>query len=98
MSQKSKPSLKLQWASHVEKWKSCTLCNLCDHRKHPALYKGSLPCDVLLIGEGPGTSEDVFGKPFVGPSGLMLDDQLKVSGLADFKLGFTNRDGQHPVT
>lgn len=85
-----KPSLGEQWKAHQAKWKACTKCQLCDHRKHTSLYKGSIPCDVLLIGEGPGASEDVFGKPFVGPSGLMLEDQLMKSGLADFRLGFTN--------
>lgn len=34
--------------------------------------KGEVPCDVLFIGEGPGKSEDVFGIPFVGPSGNLL--------------------------
>ena len=83
-------SLGERWKAHQAEWKNCEKCQLCDHRKHPALYKGNIPCDVLLIGEGPGASEDVFGKPFVGPSGIMLDDHLRKSGLADFRLGFTN--------
>lgn len=85
-----RPSLGEQWKAHQAKWKACNKCQLCDHRKHTSLYKGSIPCDVLLIGEGPGASEDVFGKPFVGPSGILLDRQLSKSGLDDFRLGFTN--------
>jgi uracil-DNA glycosylase family 4 len=38
------------------------------------LCRGSLPCDVLFVGEGPGESENVEGAPFVGPAGKLLDD------------------------
>jgi len=37
------------------------------------LLRGAIPCDVLFLGEAPGTSEDVLGKPFVGPAGKLLD-------------------------
>ncbi len=83
-------SLGERWKEHQQEWKACEKCKLCDHRKRPAIYKGTIPCDVLFVGEGPGISEDVFGKPFVGPSGIMLDDHLRKSGLTDFRLGFTN--------
>ncbi len=36
--------------------------------------RGTIPADVPFIGEGPGVSEDVLGKPFVGPAGKKLDD------------------------
>jgi len=32
---------------------------------------------ILLIGEAPGESEDRNGKPFIGPSGLILNQYLK---------------------
>jgi len=35
--------------------------------------RGTVPCDVLFIGEAPGKSEDVAGLPFWGPSGEKLD-------------------------
>jgi DNA polymerase len=41
------------------------------------LCRGSIPCDVLLIGEAPGASEDVIGQPFVGPAGHLLDEQVE---------------------
>lgn len=95
MTQK-KVSLGERWKAHQAEWKACEKCQLCDHRKHTALYKGKIPCDVLIIGEGPGASEDVFGQPFVGPSGIMLDDHLTKSSLTDFRLGFTNMVGCLP--
>jgi uracil-DNA glycosylase family 4 len=36
---------------------------------------------VMLIGEAPGREEDRQGKPFVGPSGQLLDDMLALIGL-----------------
>ena len=35
--------------------------------------RGTLPCDLLLVGEGPGDGEDVVGLPFIGPAGDLLD-------------------------
>jgi DNA polymerase len=35
--------------------------------------RGSLPCDVLFVGEGPGKTEDMLGIPFVGRAGKLLD-------------------------
>ena len=34
---------------------------------------GSLPCDIMLIGEAPGKTEDKSGRPFCGKSGSELD-------------------------
>lgn len=36
-------------------------------------YRGSVPCDVLFVGEAPGDTELVLREPFVGPSGRYLD-------------------------
>jgi DNA polymerase len=62
------------WQQHVERWKDCRACKLCENRQHVVLAKGQLPCDLLLIGEAPGFSEDSDGVPFRGPAGLLLDD------------------------
>lgn len=35
----------------------------------------------MLVGEQPGDKEDLAGKPFVGPAGLMLDRALKEAGI-----------------
>jgi len=41
--------------------------------------RGTLPCEVLFIGEAPGDSEDILGKPFIGPAGKLLDKIIKES-------------------
>lgn len=35
--------------------------------------QGPVPCDIMLIGEAPGKTEDKKGKPFCGKSGSELD-------------------------
>ena len=58
---------------HVQNWKDCTRCGLCDGRLKVVLARGKVPCDVLFVGEAPGESENVIGQPFVGPAGKLLD-------------------------
>jgi uracil-DNA glycosylase len=36
---------------------------------------------VMLVGEQPGDKEDLAGKPFVGPSGQLLDRALQQAGI-----------------
>ena len=44
----------------------------------------------MVIGEAPGSDEDRAGKPFVGPSGQMLDQMLAAIGLAEADVHITN--------
>lgn len=60
----------------LRSWLSCARCGLCEDRKNVVLYDGELPCDVLFIGEAPGRSEDVLGKPFIGRSGKLLRQMI----------------------
>ena len=61
---------------HYNRWKDCTQCDLCEGRRNVVLARGKIPCHVLFLGEGPGLSEDVAGKPFCGPAGKLLDEQI----------------------
>lgn len=45
--------------------------------------RGNPEAKVMVIGEGPGAEEDRQGKPFVGPSGRLLDRMLEAAGLGD---------------
>jgi len=65
-----KPTL---YQQHKAKWKDCTRCLLFRKRRRVVLARGKLPCDILLVGEAPGASENVLGKPFCGPAGKLLD-------------------------
>ena len=44
----------------------------------------------MLVGEQPGNREDLEGHPFVGPSGLLLDEALQAAGLERASLYVTN--------
>jgi uracil-DNA glycosylase family 4 len=65
--------------AHKKKWQGCTRCLLCKNkgRKNVVIYRGVVPCDVLFIGEAPGTSENAEGLPFWGPAGKLLDDIIQ---------------------
>lgn len=80
------------YAAHVERWRSCTGCALHERRQRVVLYRGAIPCDVLFVGEAPGESEDVLGKPFAGPAGKILDEIIEKAArdVKPLRYGFTN--------
>ncbi len=43
---------------------------------------GPTDADLQFLGEAPGEQEDVKGEPFVGRSGGILDDVLRMNGLS----------------
>lgn len=75
------------WLEHVARWRDCTRCPLAQQRDNIVLARagmvggattgGGLPCDVLVVGEAPGASEDALGQPFVGPAGDLLQQILE---------------------
>ena len=67
------------WTEHVSRWKDCTACSLHQQRDRICLARGTVPCDVLFVGEAPGASEDAIGQPFVGPAGKLLDQIIERS-------------------
>jgi len=89
---------KVTWKQHKRRWSNCDNCLLCHRRTKVVLARGSLPCDVLFIGEAPGDSEDVLGKPFIGPAGRLLDEMIEHSLPDDSSVStaFTNLVGCIP--
>jgi len=86
-----------KWTEHVERWKNCQLCKLCEGRARIVLARGTVPCDVLFVGEAPGESENALGRPFVGPAGKLLDwivrqslDPLQNGQGNKLRVAFTN--------
>jgi uracil-DNA glycosylase family 4 len=43
--------------------------------------EGNVGAALMLVGEQPGDSEDLGGKPFVGPAGRVLDHALVEAGI-----------------
>lgn len=58
---------------HRARWSDCVRCEIGRIATKHVFARGTLPCDILFIGEAPGVSEDALGKPFVGESGDVLD-------------------------
>jgi uracil-DNA glycosylase family 4 len=44
---------------------------------HIVISRGNPNAKLLIIGEAPGTQENIQGKPFVGPAGQLLDKILQ---------------------
>lgn len=54
----------------------CNRCHRCDlgaSRTHAVIGRGNLNAPIMIVGEGPGQTEDETGVPFVGRSGQLLD-------------------------
>ena len=60
----------------VNEVRDCRKCRLREHAKNPVPGEGSLNASLMLIGEAPGRSEDLKGRPFVGRAGELLDRLL----------------------
>ena len=60
----------------IEKIRTCTSCGLSKTRTNAVPGEGPIKPQVMLIGEGPGYHEDQQGRPFVGPSGKLLQELL----------------------
>lgn len=71
------PTRATGYQRHKLEWKDCTRCLLHEGRSNVVLLRGKVPCQALFIGEAPGASEDVLGRPFVGPAGALLDHILQ---------------------
>lgn len=75
---------------HCQKWKNCKRCLLCKKRNRVVLARGMVPAPVLFVGEAPGASEDVLGKPFCGPAGKLLDQIIERAIDAQYDYALTN--------
>lgn len=74
----------------AERVGDCRGCRLCEARNSIVFGDGDPAAGVLLIGEGPGASEDEQGIPFVGKAGQLLDRILAAIGLDRESVYITN--------
>jgi uracil-DNA glycosylase family 4 len=70
--------------------KVCTLCELHRSRTEAVPGEGPTHAEIMLIGEGPGASEDKQGRPFVGASGKFLNQLLEQAGVTRTDVFITN--------
>src|SRR3982751_6990880 len=80
------PSLKMlrEEAAH------CRACPLWKNATQTVFGEGPQHAPLVLVGEQPGDKEDLAGKPFVGPAGMMLDKALQEAGVDRKKVYVTN--------
>jgi len=69
------------WAAFATACGACTRCGLSTARQQVVISRGHHQARLMLIGEAPGATEDAMGEPFVGRSGLVLDQLLAEAGL-----------------
>ena len=65
-------TINTKYQSLLYAWHDCERCPLSLHRRSVVMVKGSLPAQILYLGEAPGKDEDAQGEPFVGESGKVL--------------------------
>lgn len=71
----------------LERYEDCALKSTATHT---VFGEGPPDADLMIIGEAPGEEEDRQGKPFVGPSGRLLDRMLAAIGLERAAVYITN--------
>lgn len=69
------------WEELKRECAQCVRCGLCETRHNVVFGVGDECADILFVGEGPGEQEDLWGEPFVGPAGKLLDDMLSIIDL-----------------
>jgi DNA polymerase len=60
----------------------CEACPLGAKRIKFVFGEGSPNAQMMFIGEGPGSEEDIMGRPFVGRAGALLDKMIAALGMA----------------
>lgn len=60
---------------------ACRLCTIGSQRRNNVYGEGDPCAQVMVVGEGPGETEDELGRPFVGRAGQLLDRMLAAIGL-----------------
>ncbi len=70
---------------------SCTRCSALARARQNAVFGvGPLGADLFLIGEAPGFEEDRSGRPFLGASGILINQLLEEIGIDRSKVFLTN--------
>jgi DNA polymerase len=71
----------ISYDEFIKQIENCKKCELYLSRTKPVVGEGNLNSKFVLIGEAPGKNEDIYGRPFVGRAGKVLNralDEIKV--------------------
>ena len=68
----------------------CHGCDLWRNATRTVFGEGPAAPDLMLVGEQPGDTEDLAGRPFIGPAGRVLDEALAAVGIDRGRAYVTN--------
>ncbi|AOG11377.1 UdgX family uracil-DNA binding protein [Agrobacterium sp. RAC06] len=69
---------------------SCTRCPLHCHATQTVFGEGPEDSEIMFVGEQPGDTEDLAGKPFIGPAGQVFDEAVAAAGIDRTQVYVTN--------
>ncbi len=69
---------------------ACRRCDLWRNATQGIAGEGPAQAPLMFVGEQPGDTEDLAGKPFVGPAGQLFDRALAQAGVPRDKTYVTN--------
>lgn len=69
---------------------TCKGCGIYCNATQTVFGQGPAHAVAMFVGEQPGDQEDRAGKPFVGPSGQLLDEALEAAGIPRDECYVTN--------
>jgi DNA polymerase len=69
---------------------ACRQCELWERATQGVAGEGPTLARVLVVGEQPGREEDLAGRPFIGPAGVLLRTLLEEAGLPAAQVFITN--------
>lgn len=81
---------RLAWDALRDEAMSCTRCPLHAPATQTVFGEGPVDAALIFIGEQPGDQEDLAGRPFIGPAGLMFDKALAEAGIDRRRAYVTN--------
>jgi uracil-DNA glycosylase len=68
----------------------CRGCDLYRHATQTVFGEGHAGAPFIFVGEQPGDSEDLDGRPFVGPAGKLLRAAMQEAGIDEKDVYITN--------
>lgn len=73
-----------------EEAEKCKKCDLWKNRKNIVFGEGPENAKIMIVGLGPGYYEDLYGKPFIGAAGKLLNKLLEEANLKREEVYITN--------
>ena len=64
-------------SAHLSHWAGCQRCGLCHTAANHVLGSGTLPCDILWVGEAPSNADNISNRPFAGKSGKLIEHLIE---------------------